>query len=113
MRQWRQAVVTGKVDHAAVHYSTDREWFTLAVPGNAEPRHREGRPKTEPAGRGCRDGRAEPRKPGRSPGSRLSRDSSEEGNYWVRTASRSPKSMDLDIKTGNDPGKKQIGIYKL
>ena len=39
-------------------------------------------------------------------------DQSEEGNYSI-DASQSPKTIDLDIKTGNDKGKKQIGIYKL
>ncbi len=39
-------------------------------------------------------------------------DQSEEGNYSI-DASQSPKTIDLDIKTGNDEGKKQLGIYKL
>ncbi len=39
-------------------------------------------------------------------------DQSEEGNYSI-DASQSPKTIDLDIKTGNDQGKKQIGIYKI
>jgi uncharacterized protein (TIGR03067 family) len=39
-------------------------------------------------------------------------DQSEEGNYSI-DASQSPKTIDLDIKTGNDQGKKQLGIYKL
>ncbi len=39
-------------------------------------------------------------------------DESEEGNYSI-DASQSPKTIDLDIKTGNDKGKKQIGIYKI
>ncbi len=39
-------------------------------------------------------------------------DESEEGNYSI-DASQSPKTIDLDIKTGNDQGKKQIGIYKF
>ena len=39
-------------------------------------------------------------------------DQSEEGNYSI-DASQSPKTIDLDIKTGNDEGKKQIGIYKI
>ena len=37
---------------------------------------------------------------------------SEEGEYSI-DASQSPKTIDLDIKTGNDKGKKQIGIYKI
>ena len=37
---------------------------------------------------------------------------SEEGNYSI-DGSQSPKTIDLDIKTGNDQGKKQIGIYKI
>ena len=37
---------------------------------------------------------------------------SEEGNYSI-DASQSPKTIDLDIKTGNDQGKKQLGIYKI
>ena len=39
-------------------------------------------------------------------------DQSEEGNYSI-DASQNPKTIDLDIKTGNDQGKKQLGIYKL
>ena len=39
-------------------------------------------------------------------------DQSEEGNYSI-DPSQSPKTIDLDIKTGNDQGKKQIGIYKI
>jgi len=39
-------------------------------------------------------------------------DLSEEGNYSI-DASQSPKTIDLDIKTGNDQGKKQLGIYKF
>jgi uncharacterized protein (TIGR03067 family) len=39
-------------------------------------------------------------------------DQSEEGNYSI-DASQSPKTIDLDIKTGNDQGKKQVGIYKI
>ena len=39
-------------------------------------------------------------------------DLSEEGNYSI-DASQSPKTIDLDIKTGNDQGKKQIGIFKI
>ena len=39
-------------------------------------------------------------------------DESEEGDYSI-DASQSPKTIDLDIKTGNDKGKKQIGIYKI
>jgi uncharacterized protein (TIGR03067 family) len=39
-------------------------------------------------------------------------DQSEEGNYSI-DASQSPKTIDLDIKTGDDKGKKQLGIYKL
>ena len=39
------------------------------------------------------------------------RDLSEEGNYSI-DPSQSPKTIDLDIKTGNDKGKKQVGIYK-
>jgi uncharacterized protein (TIGR03067 family) len=37
---------------------------------------------------------------------------SEEGNYSI-DASQLPKTIDLDIKTGNDEGKKQLGIYKI
>ena len=39
-------------------------------------------------------------------------DQSEEGDYSI-DASQSPKTIDLDIKTGNDQGKKQVGIYKF
>jgi uncharacterized protein (TIGR03067 family) len=37
---------------------------------------------------------------------------SEEGGYKI-DSSKSPKTIDFDIKTGNDKGKKQLGIYKL
>ena len=36
----------------------------------------------------------------------------EEGGYTL-DPSRTPKTVDFDIKTGNDRGKKQLGIYKL
>lgn len=36
----------------------------------------------------------------------------EEGGYTI-DASKTPKTIDLDIKTGDDKGKKQIGIYKF
>jgi uncharacterized protein (TIGR03067 family) len=37
---------------------------------------------------------------------------SEEGAYTI-DSSKSPKTIEFDIKTGNDQGKKQLGIYKL
>lgn len=37
---------------------------------------------------------------------------SEEGNYTL-DPSKTPKTIDLDIKTGMDQGKKQLGIYKI
>jgi uncharacterized protein (TIGR03067 family) len=37
---------------------------------------------------------------------------SEEGGYTI-DSSKAPKTIDFDIKTGNDQGKKQLGIYKL
>jgi uncharacterized protein (TIGR03067 family) len=37
---------------------------------------------------------------------------SEEGGYTL-DSTKSPKTIDFDIKTGNDKGKKQLGIYKL
>jgi uncharacterized protein (TIGR03067 family) len=39
-------------------------------------------------------------------------DQGEEGNYSI-DASQSPKTIDLDIKSGDDQGKKQLGIYKI
>jgi uncharacterized protein (TIGR03067 family) len=36
----------------------------------------------------------------------------EEGSYKL-DATQSPKTIDLDIRTGPDAGKKQLGIYKL
>jgi uncharacterized protein (TIGR03067 family) len=39
-------------------------------------------------------------------------DQSEEGGYKI-DSSKSPKTIDFDIKTGNDKGKKQLGVYKL
>ncbi len=36
----------------------------------------------------------------------------EEGGYTI-DSSKSPKTIDFDIKTGNDKGKKQLGVYKL
>jgi uncharacterized protein (TIGR03067 family) len=37
---------------------------------------------------------------------------SEEGGYTI-DSSKSPKTIDFDIKTGGDKGKKQLGVYKL
>jgi uncharacterized protein (TIGR03067 family) len=37
---------------------------------------------------------------------------SEEGGYTL-DSSKSPKTIDFDIKTGNHKGKKQLGVYKL
>jgi uncharacterized protein (TIGR03067 family) len=37
---------------------------------------------------------------------------SEEGGYTI-DSTKTPKTIDFDIKTGNDQGKKQLGIYKL
>jgi uncharacterized protein (TIGR03067 family) len=37
---------------------------------------------------------------------------SEEGGYTL-DSSKSPKTIDFDIKTGNDKGKKQLAIYKI
>jgi uncharacterized protein (TIGR03067 family) len=37
---------------------------------------------------------------------------SEEGGYTI-DSSKTPKTIDFDIKSGNDQGKKQLGIYKL
>jgi uncharacterized protein (TIGR03067 family) len=39
-------------------------------------------------------------------------DMSEEGSYTI-DATKSPKTIDFDIKKGNDQGKKQLGIYKF
>ena len=39
-------------------------------------------------------------------------DMTEEGEYTL-DATQTPKTIDLDIKTGNDQGKKQLGIYKI
>jgi uncharacterized protein (TIGR03067 family) len=39
-------------------------------------------------------------------------DQSEEGGYTL-DSTKSPKTIDFDIKTGMDKGKKQLGIYKL
>jgi uncharacterized protein (TIGR03067 family) len=36
----------------------------------------------------------------------------EEGEYRIDSA-KSPKTIDFDIKKGQDQGKKQLGIYKL
>jgi len=36
----------------------------------------------------------------------------EEGGYKI-DASKSPKTIDFDIKKGQDHGKKQLGIYKI
>jgi uncharacterized protein (TIGR03067 family) len=36
----------------------------------------------------------------------------EEGSYTI-DASKSPKTIDFDIKTGPDAGKRQLGIYKI
>ncbi len=62
LRQWGQAEVARQVDHTAVPYAPDREWFTLAitVTPTAPPK-----PKTEPA---KENGglKSEPRKPAES-----------------------------------------------
>jgi uncharacterized protein (TIGR03067 family) len=39
-------------------------------------------------------------------------DQSEEGGYSL-DSTKSPKTIDFDIKTGDDKGKKQLGLYKL
>jgi uncharacterized protein (TIGR03067 family) len=36
----------------------------------------------------------------------------EEGSYTI-DASKTPRTIDFDIKKGHDEGKKQLGIYKL
>jgi uncharacterized protein (TIGR03067 family) len=36
----------------------------------------------------------------------------EEGGYTI-DASKTPKTIDFDIKKGDDAGKKQLGIYKI
>ena len=36
----------------------------------------------------------------------------EEGGYTI-DASKTPKTIDFDIKKGQDQGKKQLGIYKI
>jgi uncharacterized protein (TIGR03067 family) len=36
----------------------------------------------------------------------------EEGGYTI-DASKTPRTIDFDIKTGDDKGKKQLGIYKF
>ena len=36
----------------------------------------------------------------------------EEGSYTI-DASKTPKTIDFDIKKGHDEGKKQLGIYKI
>ncbi len=66
LRRWRQAEVARQVDHTAVPYSTDREWFTLAitVTPTAPPK-----PKTEPAKENT-GSKSEPRKPADSPPSK-------------------------------------------
>ena len=67
LRQWRQAEVARQVDHTAVPYSTDHEWFTLAitVTPTAPPK-----PKTEPSKEKA-GSKSEPRKPAESRQSKL------------------------------------------
>jgi eukaryotic-like serine/threonine-protein kinase len=62
LRQWGQAEVVREVDHTAVPYAPDREWFTLAitVTPTAPPK-----PKTEPAKEKA-ESKSEPRKPAES-----------------------------------------------
>ncbi len=62
LRQWGQAEVARQVDHTAVPYSGNREWFTLAitVKPTVPPK-----PKTEPAKENA-GSRSEPRKPAES-----------------------------------------------
>ena len=58
LRQWGQVEVAQQVDHTAVPYSTDREWFSLAitVTPTAPPK-----PKTEPVKENA-GSKSEPRK---------------------------------------------------
>jgi eukaryotic-like serine/threonine-protein kinase len=62
LRQWGQAEVVRQVDHTAVPYAPDREWFTLAitVTPTAPPK-----PKTEPANENA-GSKTVPRKPAES-----------------------------------------------
>jgi eukaryotic-like serine/threonine-protein kinase len=62
LRQWGKAEVVSQVDHTAVQYAPDREWFTLAitVTPKAPPK-----PKTEPA-KANAGSKSEPRKPAES-----------------------------------------------
>ncbi len=62
LRQWRQAEVVRQVDHTAVPYAPDREWFTLAitVTPTAPPK-----PKTEPVKENA-GSKSEPGKPAES-----------------------------------------------
>jgi uncharacterized protein (TIGR03067 family) len=39
-------------------------------------------------------------------------DMTEEGSYSI-DSTKSPKTIDFDIKKGQDEGKKQLGVYKL
>ena len=62
LRQWGQAEVVLRVDHTAVPYAPDREWFTLAitVTPTAPPK-----PETEPAKENA-GSKSEPGKPAES-----------------------------------------------
>jgi serine/threonine protein kinase/formylglycine-generating enzyme required for sulfatase activity len=62
LRHWGQAEAVRQVDQTAVRYSTDREWFTLAitVTPTAPPK-----PKTEPVKENA-GSKSEPRKPAES-----------------------------------------------
>jgi formylglycine-generating enzyme required for sulfatase activity len=62
LRQWRQAGVVRQMDHTAVPYSTDREWFTLAITVKPTPPPK---PKTEPAKDNAKS-KSEPGKPAES-----------------------------------------------
>jgi len=99
LRQWGQAEVARQVDHTAVSYSTDREWFTLAitVTPTAPPK-----PKTESAKENA-GSQSEPRKPAESPKSKPNeaarKDRSSESVAPAEKAKLEPPVEPLSTKT--------------
>ena len=99
LRQWGQAEVVRQVDHTAVPYAPDREWFTLAitVTPTAPPK-----PKTEPAKENA-GSKSEPRKPAESrqskPDETAKPAASSKSAAPAEKAKREPPALPLPTKT--------------
>ena len=86
LRQWGQAEVVRQVDHTAVPYAPDREWFTLAI--TVMPTA-PAKPKTEPSQEKA-GSKSEPRKPA---GARQSKpDETAKPAAWSKSAGPAEKA---------------------